>query len=122
MEAGRATVLRLQPVGAGGDRLSLDRKLIQQLRQLDRHDLRRVLIFVRGLLHSIGDEAAEPLEDSAVTYRLESVKCGKPGCKTCPHGPYWYAYYREQGKLKSRYIGRELPADVQAVLAEGELS
>ena len=102
--------------------MSLDRKLIQQLRQMDRHDLRRVLIFVRGLLHSIGDEAAQPLEESSVTYRLESVRCGKEGCKTCPHGPYWYAYYREEGKLKSRYIGRELPADVQATLVERDLS
>ena len=98
--------------------MSLDRKLIQQLRQLDRHDLRRVLIFVRGLLHAIDDEAARPLEAGSVTYRLESVRCGKEGCRTCPHGPYWYAYYREGEKLKSRYIGRELPADLQASLAD----
>ena len=93
--------------------MSLDRKLIQQLRQLDRHDLRRVLIFVRGLLHAHGDEAAEVVETESVTYRLESVRCGKEGCKSCPHGPYWYAYYRDGGKLKSRYIGRELPDDIQ---------
>lgn len=100
--------------------MSLDRKLIQQLRQLDRHDLRRVLIFVRGLLHAMGDEAAEVVESGSVTYRLESVRCGKDGCKTCPHGPYWYAYYREGDKLRSRYIGRELPADVQAL--DGRMS
>lgn len=83
------------------------------MRKLDRHDLRRVLIYVRGLLHARGDEAAAAeLEDEGapVTYRLESVRCGKPGCTTCPHGPYWYAYYREGGKLKSRYIGKEHPA------------
>ena len=83
---------------------------------MDRHDLRRVLIYVRGLLHARGDEAAgADLEDEAapVTYRLESVRCGKPGCTTCPHGPYWYAYYREGGKLRSRYIGKELPAAVE---------
>ena len=98
--------------------MSLDRKLIHQLRQLDRHDLRRVLIFVRGLLHSMGDEAAQPLESASVTYRLESVRCGKDGCRTCPHGPYWYAYYREGSKLRSRYIGRELPEDVHEALIE----
>ena len=89
-----------------------DRSLYAELRKLDRHDLRRVLIYVRGLLQARGDESSlEPEDPEAgrVTYRLESVRCGKEGCKSCPHGPYWYAYYREDGKLRSRYIGRELP-------------
>ena len=89
-----------------------DRSLYAELRKLDRHDLRRVLIYVRGLLHARGDETSvEPADPDAgkLTYRLEPVKCGKEGCKSCPHGPYWYAYYREDGKLRSRYIGRELP-------------
>jgi len=98
--------------------MPLDRKLMQQLRQLDRHDLRHVLIFVRGLLHSVGDAAAEEVESGSVTYRLEAVRCGKEGCTTCPHGPYWYAYFREGDKLRSRYIGRELPADVRASLGD----
>ena len=98
--------------------MSLDRKLIQQLRQLDRHDLRRVLIFVRGLLHSLGDEAGDEVESASVTYRLETVRCGKEGCTSCPHGPYWYAYYRDAGKLRSRYIGRELPDDVRSALSD----
>lgn len=70
---------------------------------------------MRGLLQAMGDEAAvDASGDRNVTYRLEPVRCGKPGCKKCPHGPYWYAYYREGGKLKSRYIGRELPAEASA--------
>jgi len=73
-----------------------------------------VAIFVGGLLAAAGDDHAGAGwvtgEDSgAVTYRQESVKCGKPGCTKCPHGPYWYAYYREGGRLRSRYIGRDLP-------------
>ena len=92
----------------------MDRRIYAQLRQLDRHDLRRVAIFVGGLLAAAGDEQAETGwatgdAPGAVTYRRESVRCGKPGCKKCPHGPYWYAYYREGGRLKSRYIGRDLP-------------
>lgn len=85
------------------------------LRRLDDPDLRRVLIFVRGLLRSRGDDLGSEgehfgvEETGPVTYRLESVKCGKPGCTKCPHGPYWYAYYREDGKVRSRYIGPELP-------------
>lgn len=92
-----------------------DKALLRKLRQLDRHELRRVLIYVGGLLRAAGDDpgrlgdVAGPLGD-AITYRQESVRCGKPNCASCPHGPYWYAYYREGGKLRSRYIGRELPS------------
>ena len=57
--------------------------------------------------------------EPGVTYRLEHVRCGKPNCGSCPHGPYWYAYYREGNRLKSRYIGRELPQGAQA--PEGEI-
>ena len=104
--------------------MTVDRNLFAQLRKLDRHDLRRVLIFVRGLLHSMGDdfggEAPEMVtgEEAGVSYRLEEVRCGKQRCTSCPHGPYWYAYFREGGKLRSRYIGRDLPSDVKAVLSE----
>jgi len=41
------------------------------------------------------------------TYREEYVKCGRPNCKRCPHGPYTYAYWRENGKLVKKYVGRE---------------
>lgn len=93
--------------------MPLDRELIQRLRRLDRHDLRQALIFVRGLLHTLGDDAAEITARDGVTYRLERVRCGKPGCKSCPHGPYWYAYFREGDRLRSRYVGKELPAGVK---------
>jgi hypothetical protein len=44
-----------------------------------------------------------------VTYRLEMVSCGK--CAKCKehgpsHGPYWYAYWKEGGRTRSRYLGR----------------
>jgi len=35
------------------------------------------------------------------------IECGK-GCGGCPHGPYWYGYYRYKGSFVSFYIGREL--------------
>lgn len=94
----------------------VDRRMYSALRKLDHHDLRRVAIFVAGLLAAAGDDPTSTGwvtgEGTRVTYRQESVRCGKPGCRTCPHGPYWYAYYREGGKLRSRYIGRELPEGV----------
>jgi hypothetical protein len=97
--------------------MPIDRHLYAELRKLDRHDLRRIAIFVGGLLSASGDDPATAKwvagdAGTAVTYRRESVRCGKRGCKTCPHGPYWYAYYREDGKLRSRYIGKELPAGI----------
>ncbi|HJR45708.1 MAG TPA: hypothetical protein VJ927_08900 [Actinomycetota bacterium] len=106
--------------------MAVDRKLFSELRKLDRHDLRRVLIFVRGLLLSMGDDfggeapGAVTRAEAGVTYRLESVRCGKPGCTSCPHGPYWYAYFREGKQLRSRYIGRDLPPDVKAIVGSSE--
>ena len=92
--------------------MPVDRELIRSIRALDEYDLRRLMIFVRGLLlHRDGPdfEPAEGSLRSAVTYRQESVRCGKRGCTRCPHGPYWYAYWREDGRLRSRYIGKTLP-------------
>lgn len=101
--------------------MALDRRLYTELRRLDRHDLRRVAIFVRGLLVQLGDDfGSTDTGETGVTYRLESVRCGKPNCKSCPHGPYWYAYFREGDRLRSRYIGREFPADVSpSALGDG---
>jgi hypothetical protein len=39
------------------------------------------------------------------TVREENVRCKKYTCYTCPHGPYYYAYWKENGKLKKKYIG-----------------
>jgi hypothetical protein len=38
------------------------------------------------------------------------INCGKPRCQRCKrgpsHGPYWYAYWKEGERLRSRYLGR----------------
>lgn len=44
-----------------------------------------------------------------MTYRCEYVRCGKPGCARCPHGPYWYGYWRDAGKLHKKYYGKKRP-------------
>ena len=95
--------------------MGIDRQLIRQVRALDEYDLRRLLILVQGMLLQQAEEApigpsSTPWTSGKVTYRLQRVRCGKRGCASCPHGPYWYAYWREDGKVRSRYIGRELPA------------
>ena len=98
-------------VGREGQAVPIDRGLIRQIRALDEYDLRRLQIFIRGLLVDDDPRAGPRLPAKAVSFRQELVRCGKPGCKTCPHGPYWYAYWREGGRVRSRYIGRHHPPD-----------
>ncbi len=99
--------------------MSLPRALVGAVRRLDEYQLRRLLILVRGLLIGSDGPAVE-LTDvpgvPAVSYRRTTVRCGK-GCARCPHGPYWYAYWKEGGHSRSQYIGRELPPDVRRLLA-----
>ena len=41
------------------------------------------------------------------TIRQEYVKCGDPDCQNS-HGPYLYAYWKEDKKLKKLYVGKNL--------------
>jgi hypothetical protein len=53
------------------------------------------------------------------TYRLEGIRCGKEKCKCARgklHGPYWYSYARVKDKVKSQYIGKKLPREVEREL------
>ena len=49
---------------------------------------------------------------SKETYRCEWVRCCKPSCGSCPHGPYWYGYYREGKRVRKHYYGRCIPPGV----------
>lgn len=42
-------------------------------------------------------------------YQQEFIRCGKPSCRRCPHGPYWYQYWWANGKTRKKYIGKRLP-------------
>jgi predicted ATPase/DNA-binding SARP family transcriptional activator len=53
--------------------------------------------------------------DATITYAQQYRRCGKPGCPVCAsggrgHGPYWYAYWRQEGRARSRYVGKQPPA------------
>ncbi|HQF15867.1 MAG: hypothetical protein A4E45_01089 [Methanosaeta sp. PtaB.Bin039] len=54
-------------------------------------------------------DVAQTRHMGPITYQLEWISCGK-GCKGCPHGPYWYGYWREEGRTRSKYIGKRLKA------------
>jgi hypothetical protein len=44
---------------------------------------------------------------SNATISEEYVRCGKSDCPRCKHGPYYYAYWKDdKGKLHKRYIGK----------------
>lgn len=90
--------------------MALPRDLVAKVRRMDEHDLRQLLLLARGLLvHVDGHPEDEPGLPPTLTYRQEQVRCGKRTCTTCPHGPYWYAYWKEGGRTRKRYIGRYLP-------------
>ena len=91
--------------------MAFERELIREIRALDEYDLRRLQIFIGGLLVSrTGVDPERERRRGTVTFRQERVRCGRGNCTKCPHGPYWYAYWREGGKLRSRYIGKKLPS------------
>jgi Family of unknown function (DUF6788) len=64
-------------------------------------------------------QVVEERPTSVGTLRLERVKCGKERCRKCregpAHGPYWYLYFRRNGKLTSRYIGKKVPEELEGV-------
>jgi hypothetical protein len=59
-----------------------------------------------------GRELVERRQAGHMSYRLELVRCGKVNCRCSGgelHGPYWYAYWTEGRRTRSRYLGKELP-------------
>src|ERR1700681_4775414 len=57
------------------------------------------------------------LMNNKVTYRQQFTRCGKQRCRKCKegmgHGPYWYAYWSENGRTISKYIGIHPPAGIE---------
>ncbi len=91
---------------------SLDQSALQEVKSLVER-----LIFEKEQLQE-PEQPPEPVPgrdrevlefkgSGSVTYRLERVPCGK-NCKGCPHGPYWYGYWREGKRTRSKYIGKSL--------------
>ena len=99
--------------------MSLPRALLAEVRRLDESQLRRLLILARGLLGASEGPVIE-VDDvpgmPSVRYRQRAVRCGRTNCSACPHGPYWYAHWKEGGRKRSMYIGSELPGDVRRKL------
>ncbi len=96
--------------------MSIDRDVLDAVRDMDEHELRRLLILAQARLEQQG--VTLPAGSAPkVALRRQWVRCGKTACSRCPHGPYWYAYWREDGRRRSRYLGK-LEADGGAVETE----
>jgi mannose-6-phosphate isomerase-like protein (cupin superfamily) len=84
----------------------IDKDILDGLSELDEADLKRVKLLV--------DNKLNIESDVKVSYRTKSIKCGKESCNSCPHGPYWYAEWSENGKRNTKYLGKilnEMAAD-----------
>ena len=92
--------------------MALDVDLVDWVRDLDDADLRRLAMLVNARLGTAGAGVDPGIK---VGFRPQSVKCGKPDCRSCPHGPYWYAYWREDGKARSLYLGKLDEDEIEAV-------
>ena len=69
-------------------------------------------------------ESAVPI---VVSYSRQFRRCNKADCPSCTlggsgHGPYWYAYWREDGRRRSRYVGKSLPDEAASTRPTGQLS
>ncbi|MFQ5796689.1 MAG: DUF6788 family protein [Candidatus Bipolaricaulia bacterium] len=93
-----------------------------QLGQLSLDELYDVDTYLHQLIEELERAAAEEIsvkrgrevvgeyKVGSKTYRLERVSCGKSNCKCAKeelHGPYWYAYWWENGHTKSEYIRQD---------------
>ncbi|MDP9382709.1 MAG: hypothetical protein M3Q29_21710 [Chloroflexota bacterium] len=59
-----------------------------------------------------GKESITPLQGAVIP---EMKRCGRPTCRCKSgnlHGPYYYHYYRQGGRLRKRYVR---PGDLESV-------
>ena len=57
-----------------------------------------------------------------LTLEHKYIRCARAGCRVCSanntgqrgHGPYWYAFWKEDGRTRSKYLGKELPPELAA--------
>lgn len=98
--------------------MPIDRDVLDAVLEMDEHELRRLVIVARARLESHGVSFGNG--SPQVSLRRQWVRCGKQECTRCPHGPYWYAYWREDGKRRSRYVGKleDEPVNLAAGRAE----
>ena len=98
----------------------IDREVLEAVREMGEPELRRLLMLAQARLQVRGVPIGAHTPEIKV--RSQSVRSGKQNGTKCPHGPYWYAYWREDGKRRSKYLGKleELPELVLDAAAGGD--
>lgn len=77
------------------------------------------MALMKGRRTELSGRAGRP---DGVIYRQQFVRCGKERCRKCVpgglgHGPYWFGYYWDYRQhTKSFYVGKQLPAGVEAIV------
>ena len=102
--------------------MPIDRDVLDAVRDMDEHDLRRLLILARARLEQRGVGFGD--DGPNVSLRRQWVRCGKKSCTKCPHGPYWYAMWSEDGRRRTRYVGKldDETVNSSSSVAEGAVS
>lgn len=94
-------------------------KVQSAIERLDLWQLKRLDSWLHGLIadreeppeeqQKKGREVIARVVRGSGTLQLEMVRCGK--CRSCPHGPYWYKYWKEAGRTRSKYVGKASSSD-----------
>jgi hypothetical protein len=103
---------------------SLPKYLAEGLPKQDTETLRELHSYVEALIEyreqpvdtdelpETAEPVDEPDESGKGTVVKEKVTCGDDSCKCASgnpqdmHGPYLYRYYRDNGTMKSEYVGK----------------
>ncbi len=103
---------------------SLPKYLAEGIPKQDTATLREIQTYLETLIEyrtqpvdddelpDTADPVDDPNESVKGTIVKEMVKCGDDNCKCVSgnqqdmHGPYLYRYYREDGVMKSEYLGK----------------
>lgn len=96
--------------------------ILAQMQELDTKQLRAIEYEARRLIEEQEEQQFQPEAKAGEIERRtlgswcyihQLINCGKAACKKCSgrhykHGPYWYAYSKVNGKVRSIYIGKTL--------------
>src|SRR5210317_686678 len=81
--------------------LMVDKEILEAIAELDESELKRLKLLIDNKLNLDTNK-------TKISYRSKDIKCGRESCNSCPHGPYWYAEWSENGKRKTKYLGKIL--------------
>lgn len=91
-------------------------KVMEMIRDFSMEELQELRFDLEERISELKSEGREQSlmgkeKETTISRREEWRRCGKINCR-CEtagelHGPYIYEYWKEKGKTKSRYVGKE---------------